>query len=458
MNSQGLSSLQALLAFELGTYCAQFRSQFRDHALSSKHEVGNGAPDELRDYSYLEKRLNDIFSRIVSIADTSDEVSAARRVGVLQVEHADALGFLNCFFGETNGLSMDWKPVVKGFTKVLDVAEDLSEEDYDEALEQLENLATDQIPKFVLHAEAFANELPDRQRCFFLLGHRLVDFSRKCHRFQRELNQLGTQQWLYFTDYIKPSIEGFQATMRECALRLPEANIKARADMGLHELELNLIEWHLHVHNCLRNTVDAQLIAESEQELSGRPTPQRELEDDRIAEFARQVTDWIENRLDNSESRFQANFFGLPVRAEQSQPREEVSDVNRFATPKTDEICAHSSNTPTVPVTPEKQTLELASESPVWDKETRNLSYKGKFHKFAAQVGDKVKTLLTVFQEEGWPDRCFNSLPSEKDPKDSLRTLNTTTLPLRFSKDGDYIVWTANPTDESPPKVPPKSS
>jgi hypothetical protein len=79
--------------------------------------------------------------------------------------------------------------------------------------------------------------------------------------------------------------------------------------------------------------------------------------------------------------------------------------------------------------------------TPVWDDESRTLSFHGSNRIFAVQTGDKVIRILDVFQEFGWRKAEDNPLPNKDDAKAAIRTLNRSGLPLRFSKDGERILW-----------------
>jgi hypothetical protein len=79
-------------------------------------------------------------------------------------------------------------------------------------------------------------------------------------------------------------------------------------------------------------------------------------------------------------------------------------------------------------------------DTPDWDRDSRTLSFRGSNRIFAVQTGDNVKRILDVFQEFGWRKAEDNPL-SEDEAKAALRTLNTSNLPLCFSKDGDRICW-----------------
>ncbi len=81
------------------------------------------------------------------------------------------------------------------------------------------------------------------------------------------------------------------------------------------------------------------------------------------------------------------------------------------------------------------------SDKPHWDNESRELSYKDQTRTFAVQTGAYVKRILDVFQEFGWRDAEDNPLPTGDDAKAAIRTLNKSSLRLRFSKDGDRICW-----------------
>lgn len=78
--------------------------------------------------------------------------------------------------------------------------------------------------------------------------------------------------------------------------------------------------------------------------------------------------------------------------------------------------------------------------TPVWDRESRTLSFDGSNRQFRGQLGGNVRQILDVFQEFGWRQAEDNPL-SEDKAKAALRTLNKSGLPLRFSKDEGRILW-----------------
>lgn len=93
--------------------------------------------------------------------------------------------------------------------------------------------------------------------------------------------------------------------------------------------------------------------------------------------------------------------------------------------------------------------LDRASDSskelrPSWDRDTGNLTYAGEVVKRIRNlsIAKNVVMVLNVFEEEGWPPRILDPLPSNKKA-DALRSLNNQLMRIRFRADGtgEGILW-----------------
>lgn len=417
LNPFAISAKRALISFDLGTSCSEFKHQFRQHALQTQLEA---ECEVFSDCSHLEELLNAILDEVIATSADASISSTMSPNACFQHEHAVAVDFVKCFFGTDGGISEEWQSIVDGYTNLIDLAEDLSDQCYFDEIERLKDVIDHRVPSFVRCAESIGDQLPDNQRCFFLLGRDLTDYYRKCLQFQLELDQLSTRKQVYFTHYIRPSIEGFQATIRECALRLPKANIHAPRDLGLRDLQLCLMDWHQHVHSRLKSAAESESNAESQSEVIIEGVHGQGCESLGSEEFWVQLATVVVECMKTSAPQKQSEIQGL------------TSELPQSAEPS---------------VSGEKM---QSCDKPEWNSETRELSFRGQVHKFARQIHKEVITLLDVFQEIGWQEREDCSIAAES-LKERIRALNNTPLPLRFSKDGDQITWRPTLPDTKSP-------
>lgn len=111
-------------------------------------------------------------------------------------------------------------------------------------------------------------------------------------------------------------------------------------------------------------------------------------------------------------------------------------------------------NEATSPAAPPKPTA--GSDTPVWDRDRRELSFKGKVVKRFRQPAPNQQPILDAFQEEGWPPRIDDPLPVTRGGDrrqrlaDAVRGLNAMDF-IRFELDGttEGVLW--KPTDGNPP-------
>ncbi len=417
LNPFAISAKRALISFDLGTSCSEFKHQFRQHALQTQLEA---ECEVFPDCSHLEELLDSILDEVIATAaDVTDSETMNPNI-YFQNEHAVAVDSVKCFLGAEGGISQEWQSIVDDYTTLIDLTEDLSDQSYFDEIERLEDVIDHRVPSFVRYAEAIGDQLPDNQRCFFLLGRDLTDYYRKCLQFQLELDQLSAQKQVYFTHYIRLSIEGFQATIRECALRLPKANIHAPRDMGLRDLQLCLMNWHQHVHSRLKSAAESESNAEMQSEVITEGVQGQGCESLGSEEFWAKLATVVVECMTTSALQNQSEIQGLTSELPQSS--------EPFVSRKTIQSC----------------------DKPEWNKETRELSFRGQVHKFASQIHKEVITLLDVFQECNWQEREYSSINMD-NLKERIRALNNAALPLRFSKDGDQITWRSTLPDTKSP-------
>ena len=417
LNPFAISAKRALISFDLGTSCSEFKHQFRQHALQTQLEA---ECEVFPDCSHLEKMLDSILDEVTATsADVSDSSTMSHNA-YFENEYAVAVDFVKCFFGTDGGISEEWQSIVDGYTKLIDLAEDLSDQCYFDEIERLKDVIDHRVPSFVRCAESIGDQLTDNQRCFFLLGRDLTDYYRKCLQFQLELDQLSTRKQVYFTHYIRPSIEGFQATIRECALRLPKANVHAPRDLGLRDLQLCLMDWHQHVHSRLKSAAESESNAEIQSEVIIEGVHGQGCESLGSEEFWVKLATVVVECMKTSAPHNQSEIQGLASKSSQF--------VEPSVSGKQIQSCA----------------------KPEWNKETRELSFRGQVHKFARQIHKEVITLLDVFQEFDWREREDNPTITA-NLKERIRALNNAKLPLQFSKDGDQITWRPTLPDTKSP-------
>jgi hypothetical protein len=94
---------------------------------------------------------------------------------------------------------------------------------------------------------------------------------------------------------------------------------------------------------------------------------------------------------------------------------------------------------------------------PHWDTDRGELCYRGVVVKKFRQPAPNARTVLSAFQEQGWPPRIDDPLPQGRGsvvPRqrlaDTLRILNSNLAGLSFALDGtgEGVIWT-------PPTKPP---
>ncbi len=82
-----------------------------------------------------------------------------------------------------------------------------------------------------------------------------------------------------------------------------------------------------------------------------------------------------------------------------------------------------------------------APPKPTWDSETRVLKFDGQERKFAAQTGDNVLDVLTAFESKEWPEFVKNPLNDSERTRDTLRTINRSSVGLKIHSDGNNLRW-----------------
>jgi hypothetical protein len=115
-------------------------------------------------------------------------------------------------------------------------------------------------------------------------------------------------------------------------------------------------------------------------------------------------------------------------------------------------IAAKECNTPTA--TASKPT-EQPAVIPVWNSKLRELRYRGELVKRFRVPAPNQEMILTVFEEEGWPDCVDDPLPPVPDvaPKPRLRATikslngkqNTPSLRFHVNQNGQIVTWEAAP-------------
>ncbi len=98
----------------------------------------------------------------------------------------------------------------------------------------------------------------------------------------------------------------------------------------------------------------------------------------------------------------------------------------------------------------DEQTLP-ATDLPLWDLKLRRLMYKGKLVKHFKCPARNQETILSAFQEEGWPLRISDPIPPSKESEskqrlhDAIRSLNRnqTNSVIKFGGDGtgEGVLW-----------------
>jgi hypothetical protein len=95
--------------------------------------------------------------------------------------------------------------------------------------------------------------------------------------------------------------------------------------------------------------------------------------------------------------------------------------------------------------------ISLAAQQPRWDRERKELYYRGSIVKQFKWPAANQETILMAFEEEGWPKRIDDPLPRKPDMDpinrlhDTIKCLNRNHKKrlLRFSGDGtgEGILW-----------------
>lgn len=86
--------------------------------------------------------------------------------------------------------------------------------------------------------------------------------------------------------------------------------------------------------------------------------------------------------------------------------------------------------------------LEEINPIPSWDRDRRVLSFAGKSKRYATQAKSGVIKILDSFEEENWVDLLDNPLTSrDGELKNAIRTLNKSSVGIRFSQRGEVICW-----------------
>jgi len=91
LNPFAISAKRALISFDLGTSCSEFKHQFRQHALQTQLEA---ECEVFPDCSHLEELLDSILDEVIATAaDVSDSEAMNPNV-YFQNEHAVAVDFV----------------------------------------------------------------------------------------------------------------------------------------------------------------------------------------------------------------------------------------------------------------------------------------------------------------------------------------------------------------------------
>jgi hypothetical protein len=115
------------------------------------------------------------------------------------------------------------------------------------------------------------------------------------------------------------------------------------------------------------------------------------------------------------------------------------------------DIISHATRLPAPPVQPSTNEIPTLDFVPVWDSERRELRLGSVLIKRFRQPAKNQETVLTAFQEDGWPAHLDNPLAGNEDIDardrlhDTVRKLNhQTNRLLLFSSDGngEGVVWT----------------
>jgi len=77
---------------------------------------------------------------------------------------------------------------------------------------------------------------------------------------------------------------------------------------------------------------------------------------------------------------------------------------------------------------------------PVWDKETRTLTFDGEVIR-TVRNNAKWTPILDVFQDDGWPPKVDIPLAPGVNVSDCLKALNKDLKSIKFTRDGDTIRW-----------------
>lgn len=106
--------------------------------------------------------------------------------------------------------------------------------------------------------------------------------------------------------------------------------------------------------------------------------------------------------------------------------------------------------------------LSLTAQ-PHWDLKLRRLMYQGKLVKHFRCPAQNQETILSAFQEEGWPERISDPIPPSKETEskqrlhDAIRSLNRnqTNSLIKFRGDGtgEGVLWSL---ENALPKLPTK--
>lgn len=112
---------------------------------------------------------------------------------------------------------------------------------------------------------------------------------------------------------------------------------------------------------------------------------------------------------------------------------------------------------------PDVDPKQLAINHPHWDLKLRRLMYQGKLIKHFRCPAQNQETILSAFQEEGWPQRISDPIPPSKETDskqrlhDAIRSLNRnqTNLLIKFHGDGtgEGVLWSP---ENLVPKLPAK--
>ena len=80
---------------------------------------------------------------------------------------------------------------------------------------------------------------------------------------------------------------------------------------------------------------------------------------------------------------------------------------------------------------------------PKWDAETHTLLFGQQPARTVKRTAKNIITILTCFEEDGWPKRIDNPLQDDIQRREAIRQLNKGLRWIRFSADGsgEGIVW-----------------